>query len=87
MSTGLQLEFIEQSPNVWYYVLEDYDCPEESWDWKDYATAYGPFDSLERAERHKDENSANTGHSITIFNSEYIENTTYKSLFYDATVK
>ena len=64
MSTGLECEFANTSQG-WMYVLQDWDCPEECWDWREYATSYGFFETYEVAAEHLRENHANPGgHSI-----------------------
>lgn len=61
MSTGLSCDFIEVEPNKWYYLLEHGDAPKNAWDWREYATAYGPFSSQEAADKHLSDNHANPG--------------------------
>ncbi|MGW5657206.1 hypothetical protein [Streptomyces humi] len=61
MSTGLECELTEVEPGRWYYVLEDSDAPRNAWDWREYATAYGPFTSEQQAEEHLEKNHANPG--------------------------
>lgn len=67
MSTGLECEFIKPDGyDQWFYILQDWDCPVGAWDWREYATAYGPFPSYERAHEHLRLNHANPGgHSIS----------------------
>lgn len=64
MSTGLECEFIQWKPDEWYYVLQDWDCPVGAFDWREYATAYGPFKSEEKADEHLRNNHANPGGSF-----------------------
>jgi hypothetical protein len=66
MSTGLECNFVEWKPKEWYYILEDWDAPKNAWDWREYATAYGPFSSEEEADKHLSDNHANPGGSCTI---------------------
>ena len=61
MSTGLECTFIEVKPGRWYYLLEDWDTPKCAFDWRESATAYGPFDSEDEAVDHLDDNHANPG--------------------------
>ncbi|HSR22743.1 MAG TPA: hypothetical protein VLW53_04280 [Candidatus Eisenbacteria bacterium] len=61
MSTGLECTFIEVKPGRWYYLLEDWDAPKGAFDWREYATAYGPFDTENEAAEHLDDNHANPG--------------------------
>lgn len=65
MSTGLECEFIEAKRDQWYYLLENGSAPKNAWDWREYATAYGPFPSENAAEEHLDENHANPGGFFT----------------------
>jgi hypothetical protein len=61
MSTGLECIFVEEKPGRWFYVLEDGSAPKDAWDWMDYATAYGPFKTMEAAHDHLDRHHANPG--------------------------
>lgn len=63
MSTNSECLFIEVEPGKWFYVLEDRDAPKNAWDWREYATAYGPFSSEEAADKHLGDNHANPGGS------------------------
>ena len=61
MSTGANCYFQEVKPAEWYYVLEDYNAPKNAWDWREYATAYGPFGSFDQARTHLHKHHANPG--------------------------
>lgn len=61
MSTGLECQFIESENNKWYYVLENYDAPKNAWDWLEFATAFGPFNSYKIAHSHLGNHHANPG--------------------------
>jgi hypothetical protein len=61
MSTGLECTFIQTTPTEWFYLLQDGDCPVSCWDWREHATAYGPFPTQDEAEDHLDRNHANPG--------------------------
>lgn len=61
MSTGFECYFVEATPGEWFYVLQNWDCPVGAWDWREYATAYGPFPNLEEAQTHLHKNHANPG--------------------------
>ncbi|HSE44246.1 MAG TPA: hypothetical protein VLA89_02845 [Gemmatimonadales bacterium] len=61
MSTGFECYFAEVTPGEWFYVLQNWDCPVGAWDWREYATAYGPFTSIEGARTHLRDNHANPG--------------------------
>lgn len=63
MSTGLECEFIEVPGKGHYYVLEDSSAPKDAWNWREYATAYGPFPSTDAAETHLRKYHANPGGS------------------------
>ena len=66
MSTGCECDFVcvAATPHpIWFYVLEDYHAPKNSWDWREYASAYGPFDSEDEAFDHLHANHANPGGS------------------------
>jgi hypothetical protein len=66
MSTGLNCCFCEVEPDKWYYLLEDWNSPKGGWDWREFATAYGPFTKLEQAHEHLHNEHANPGGSLTI---------------------
>lgn len=70
MSTGLECAFVKTG-GKWYYVLQDWDCPVGAWDWLEYATAYGPFDTEDSAHDHLRNNHANPGGS---WSSDYDAN-------------
>ena len=61
MSTGLNCGFIEVEVGKWYYLLEDSNSPKGAWDWREYATAYGPFGDLKAAQRDLFDEHANPG--------------------------
>lgn len=61
MSTGCECSFTEVEPNKWWYVLENYDAPKNSRDWRDHAQAYGPFETMDIAHEHLHRNHANPG--------------------------
>lgn len=61
MSTGFECYFAEVSPGEWFYVLQDWDCPVGAWDWREYATAYGPFATFDEASEHLQRHHANPG--------------------------
>lgn len=65
MSTGCECEFLEVRKDQWYYILEHYNAPKNSWDWHEHADAYGPFPSEDAAHEHLRENHANPGGSST----------------------
>lgn len=72
MSTNSECDFIEVKPGEWWYLLEDYDAPKNSWDWREHSTAYGPFKTYEVAHRHLSDNHANPGgHSETPYQEGY----------------
>ena len=63
MSTNVNCLFIEIEPAKWYYILEDYNAPKNSWDWREYASATGPFKTEETAHTHLRNNHCNPGGS------------------------
>lgn len=65
MSTNSECLFIQVKSDQWYYVLEDYNAPKNAWDWREYATAYGPFRTEDAANGHLCDNHANPGGSTT----------------------
>jgi hypothetical protein len=61
MSTNSNCHFIEVEPGEWYYLLEDSNAPKDAWDWREFATAYGPFADLAKAQQDLHEEHANPG--------------------------
>ena len=61
VSTGLECHFVERKPDKWFYILQEWDCPVGMDDWREYATTYGPFRSLEKAHEHLRVHHANPG--------------------------
>lgn len=84
MSTNSECLFIQVGIDQWFYVLEDYDAPRNAWDWREYATAYGPFKSEDEANEHLRDNHANPGGSST---QELPEGVTVLDLSNDATLR
>jgi len=66
MSTGQECMFVEEKPGRWHYILEDYNAPKNSWDWMEYARAYGPFQTQDQADQHLSDHHANPGGSFII---------------------
>ncbi len=67
MSQNRELEFVEIEAGKWFYLLEDRMAPKDSWDWREFATGYGPFATYEEAQHHQyDLSSISTpGHTVT----------------------
>jgi hypothetical protein len=66
VSSGLNCSFIEPAPGCWYYLLENWDAPKGAFDWREFATGYGPFASFEQADEHLSDNHSNPdGYSVT----------------------
>lgn len=59
----------------WYYLLESYHAPKNAWDWREFATCYGPFPSEEAAMEALSNGHANPGGFST-----YVAETTDKVL-------
>ena len=63
MSTNSECHIIERNPDQWFYILEDYNAPKNAWDWREHASAYGPFVSEDAADEHLFAKHANPGGS------------------------
>lgn len=61
MSTGNECIVLEARPGQWYYILEDHGAPKNAWDWREFATCYGPFPTMDAALKHLGDNHANPG--------------------------
>jgi len=61
MSTNSECLFFKWDSGMWYYLLEDSHAPKNSWDWREYAQCYGPFQDQEEADTHLGINHANPG--------------------------
>jgi hypothetical protein len=80
MSTGLECRIIEPLPNEWYYVLQNWDCPTNCWDWREFATATGPFLTEEAAKEYLFEHESNPGgYSVTPY-EEFSSDNVYRTL-------
>ena len=66
MSTGQNCQFVEAKPGNWYLILELFNAPKNAWDWRDWASCYGPFSSALATRTYLDQNFANPGGSDTI---------------------
>jgi hypothetical protein len=76
MSTNSECHFFQWGEGgKWYYLLEDYNAPKNAWDWREYATCYGPFDTEEKADYALRNGHANPGGSTA-----YVAETTDKVL-------
>ena len=65
MSTGLECLFFKiVETGEWFYALEDWNAPKGTFDWRAYATGYGPFDSEEAARKHLRDHHQNPGGSL-----------------------
>ena len=85
MSTNSECLFVERTAGQWFYILEDYNAPKNAWDWRENASAYGPFPSEEAADEHLRDNHANPGGSSTDPVGSYTEDATLKELLDKAT--
>lgn len=47
---------IETEDSTWFYLVENEDSPEDAWDWREYSTAHGTFDTLDEAMDHRADN-------------------------------
>lgn len=69
MSTGLACMFF-CADQKWYYLLQNSDCPVGAWDWREYATCYGAFETQDQVEGHLRMNHANPGGCVVDPNIE-----------------
>lgn len=81
MSTGLNCAFIEEKPGRWHYILENYNAPKNSYDWMEYAKAYGPFQTQDQADQHLSDNHANPGAAFIIKHNEFKMSPVLERLF------
>ncbi|MCS4089931.1 hypothetical protein [Rhizobium sp. BK176] len=61
MSTGQECMIFEHEPGEWYYALESAFSDGDEFDWREQASAYGPFPTYDAACRHLSDNHANPG--------------------------
>ncbi len=73
MSTNLECHIIEPEPSKWYYVLEDGNAPKNAWDWREYATATGPFSTEQEAQDHLAKHESNPGGLSIIPNADFVK--------------
>lgn len=81
MSTGLNCTLYERRPGEWYYLLEDASSPKGAADWREHATAYGPFATEDAAFDHLAAWHANPGGSNTVRNADYREDAVLAAAF------
>lgn len=84
MSTGLNCQTVQTKPDEWFYILEDYSAPKMAWDWREYATAYGPFKTEEEADEHLRRHHANPGGGEIITLEHYRPEEVTTKLFEEA---
>lgn len=72
MSTNSECLIVQVKADQWFYVLEDRSAPKNAWDWREFASAYGPFPTEDAANEHLRKNHANPGGSCTEFLPEGI---------------
>lgn len=88
MSQNRELEFIEPEPGKWYYLLEDYFAPKNSWDWREHARCYGPFPSQAAAEYHQyDQSGISTPGSTISAYGEFAMTDVLRNLVANATLE
>lgn len=73
MSTNSNCSFIEVRKGAWYYVLENSNARKNAWDWREAATAYGPFPSKESALDHLDNHPNPGGYNTEALKDDEIE--------------
>lgn len=61
MSSNLECLIFEAAPGQWYYALESDFGHKNAWDWREEASAYGPFDTNDAAVEHLLNNHSNPG--------------------------
>jgi hypothetical protein len=61
MSSGKECMIFENEPNEWYYALESGFGDEDAFDWREEASAYGPFPTYDAACDHLAANHQNPG--------------------------
>jgi hypothetical protein len=84
MSTGFACHFVEPVEGEWFYVLQNWDCPVGAWDWREYATAYGPFASEDGPHEHLRRTQPNPGGHSIVTHDRYRADKVYEDLFADA---
>jgi hypothetical protein len=65
MSTNSNCFIVQTRPDEWFYVLERRNAPKNCGDWREYADAYGPFETEEQSNEHLRRYHANPGGSET----------------------
>lgn len=84
MSSGLECCFYEEKPGRWFYVLEHGCAPKDARDWREYATAYGPFATEDAAYDHLRAHHRNPGGSSMVDSSHFKSDAVLKKLFDNA---
>lgn len=73
MSVQRECMIIEFVPGRWYAVVEDCGAPNDSWDWREYASCFGPAASEDAAWRLIDHLPNPGGGYVVRFDSTYAE--------------
>jgi hypothetical protein len=81
-----ELQFVETEPGKWFYLLEDWNAPKETWDWHEYAQAFGPFASLEAACDHETRSDSDTSGAEIVEHSRFSTSPVIAKLLSAATV-
>ncbi len=80
MSTGLNCQIVEPFPGSWYYILEDYGGSNQPWDWREQASAVGPFATEHDCKQFLGDHEANPGGWSVISNSDFEMDAVYERL-------
>lgn len=84
MSTNSECHVFEYRPDQWYYLLQDWNCPHGAWDWREYASCFGPFKSSDDAYDHLHKHHANPGGSWMMSNDEFKPDSVYDKAVMEA---
>lgn len=84
MSTNCECMMVEKTPGEWFYILENYNAPKNSWNWIDHAEAYGPFASEDDAAQHLSDNHANPGGWSIMTHDQFRESESMARVLKDA---
>lgn len=84
MSTGLNCQIIEPATGKWFYVLENSGASNQPWDWREQATATGPFATEKECRSYLSDHEANPGGFSVIPNADFEMDAVYDSLISSA---
>jgi hypothetical protein len=80
MQCNLICEFIEPERDTWFYLIQNWTCPANAWDWREDSTCVGPFKTYEEGSRHLKTTHTSYGPPLLYPVAHYQPDDTYRML-------